>query len=901
MEGNMNTFETLAKLNVHGKSFHIHSLKNLEKKGYEVSKLPISIRILLESVLRNENKTSINAEYISVFLKSAAERRGKEIPFVPARVLLQDFTGVPCVVDLAAMRSTVKRLGGNPKKINPLLPVDLVIDHSIQVDFFDSRDALENNTTLEFKRNKERYEFLRWGQESLEQFRVIPPASGICHQVNLEYLGTVVRTKEGADGISTAYFDSVIGTDSHTPMINGLGVLGWGVGGIEAEAAMLGQPVYMVFPPVVGVEINGSLKKSVTATDLVLYITQVLRKHGVVGKFVEFYGEGLAHMSVPDRATISNMAPEYGATMGFFPVDDNTLRYLTNTGRSDEQIELVRAYTQEQGVFRTASQETPEFDEFLKIDLAAVEPSIAGPKRPQDRIVLRDVAASWKKLLPMAVKDGGFGLAADAYDRSASIKDPNGENYTLSNGDVVIAAITSCTNTSNPKVLVTAGLLAKKAAERGLTRKPWVKTSFAPGSVVVTDYLERCDLLRSFEKTGFYLVGYGCTTCIGNSGPLPDHIAQAVEQEDLLVASVLSGNRNFEGRVNPHTKANFLMSPPLVLAYALAGNIRLDLTKDAIGVDTDGKPVYLSDLWPDDAEVDDYLGRAMDVQAFVNRYADIESANDAWNKIHAGGGDIYRWDSKSTYIQEPPFFDDFGTGIPKIEPINDARVLVHAGNSITTDHISPAGAIAEQSPAGHYLQSIGVGRIDFNSYGSRRGNDRIMTRGTFANIRFRNKLAEGTEGSQTVYFPTKEVKSIYDAAMLYKQAKIPTVVLAGKDYGMGSSRDWAAKGVFLLGVRAIIAESYERIHRSNLVGMGVLPLQFQDGDTAETLGLTGWETYTIAVDDSLKPQSIVQVRAEEEGQIKEFQVLCRIDSAVEIEYYRNQGILQTVMRTLVQT
>jgi len=888
-------------LNVDGKKYSICNIASVATKGDQLERLPVSLKVLLESGLRNKNGTSITEDHIRIFLESIAERKGKEIPFVPARVLLQDFTGVPCVVDLAAMRSTVHSLGADPKKINPLLPVDLVIDHSVQVDFFNSSDALEHNANLEFQRNRERYEFLRWGQTSLKNFRVIPPASGICHQVNLEYLGKVVRTGTDVDGYKSAYFDSVIGTDSHTPMINGLGVIGWGVGGIEAEAAMLGQPVYMVFPPVVGVEVKGSLGLTITATDLVLYITQKLRKHGVVGKFVEFFGDGLSHMSVPDRATISNMAPEYGATMGYFPVDTNVLEYLSSTGRSEEEITLVEAYTKAQGVFRTANQSSPEFNESLTIDLSDVEPSIAGPKRPQDRIVLRDVSSSWKKLLTDPVTDGGFGLTSDAVGVSTKVVDEDKEEFDLTHGDVVIAAITSCTNTSNPKVLITAGLLAKKAAERGLTRKAWVKTSFAPGSVVVTDYLKRCDLLSAFEKTGFYLVGYGCTTCIGNSGPLPEHIAKKVEEYKLVVASVLSGNRNFEGRVNPHTKANFLMSPPLVVAYALAGNIRLDITKDPIGTDTEGAPVLLSDLWPSDAEIEEYLNRAMDTNAFVKRYANIENSNEKWNKIQVSGGDIYDWDDRSTYIHEPPFFDEFGSDAKRITAIKEARVLVHAGDSVTTDHISPAGSIAAQSPAGKYLEGIGVERVDFNSYGSRRGNDLIMTRGTFANIRFRNKLADGIEGSQTIYFPTKELTSIYDAAMSYKKNNIPTIILAGKDYGMGSSRDWAAKGVYLLGVRAVIAESYERIHRSNLVGMGILPLQFSDGESAKSLGLTGWETFTIDIDDSLSSRSIVSVRAEEDGVVKKFDVLCRIDSNVEVDYYRNKGILQTVMQQLLES
>lgn len=819
-----------------------------------------------------------------------------EIPFTPARVLLQDFTGVPCVVDLAAMRSAMQKLNGDPALINPQLPVNLVIDHSVSTDFFASSTALQQNAELEFQRNRERYEFLRWGQGAFGNFDVVPPASGICHQVNLEYLGKVVQLDNSSD-LPMAYPDSLVGTDSHTPMINGLGIVGWGVGGIEAEAAMLGQPIYMLAPAVVGVRLTGSVKPGITATDIVLTITEMLRKHGVVGKFVEFFGQGLSNMSVPDRATLSNMAPEYGATVGYFPVDQQTLDYMYNTGRPEELIELVELYSRAQGLFRTDDTPDPEFETVLELDLGSVEPSISGPKRPQDRISLQHAKSNWKKTLEAPVEERGFGVPVEQQATAVHTRLADGTEVDLTHGDVAIASITSCTNTSNPSVLLSAGILAKKAAERGLTTKPWVKTSFAPGSLIVTDYLIRAGLMQEMEKLGYYLVGYGCMTCIGNSGPLPTEVSGAVEQGDLVVAGVLSGNRNFEGRINPHTRANYLASPPLVVAYGIAGTVNIDFEREPIGTDQDGKPVYLRDIWPDDQEILQFVDKALDRDAFIKSYSGLESSNEQWNRIPVTDDALYPWNQSSSYIQEPDFFEGMQAEPGTISPISNARVLVMAGDSITTDHISPAGAIDPASPAGQYLQALGVEPRDFNSYGSRRGNDRVMTRGTFANIRFRNLLAPGTTGSATTHFPSGEPMSIFDAGMRYKQDGVPAIVLAGKDYGMGSSRDWAAKGPYLLGIRAVIAQSFERIHRSNLVGMGILPLQFQDGESAASLGLDGSERFEIAVDDTVAPGQLLQVTAvHDSGKTTGFQAVCRIDSTVEVEYYRHGGILQRVLR-----
>ena len=877
------------------------SLPEFAERGFpRVNRLPFSIRVVLESILRNEDGFEVTKEHVEAIGRyNPADPDKVELPFKPARVLLQDFTGVPSVVDLAAMRSAMARLGGDPGKINPILPVDLVIDHSVQVDYFNSSDALRRNAELEFQRNRERYEFLRWGQAAFKNFAVVPPASGICHQVNLEYLGKVVQLRPAGSGDTVAYFDSLVGTDSHTPMINGLGVLGWGVGGIEAEAAMLGQPLYILAPPVVGFKLTGKLRSGITATDLVLTITQLLRKHGVVGKFVEFFGPGLSAMSVPDRATISNMAPEYGATVGYFPIDQQTLDYMHATGRPEALIRTVEQYAKAQDMFRTDATADPEFEAVLELDLADVQAGIAGPKRPQDRINLSDVKQAWRKTARAPVEERGYALDDVKLARSVPVEYGGGK-HNLKHGDVVIAAITSCTNTSNPSVLLAAGLVAKKAAERGLTFKPWVKTSFAPGSVVVTEYLQRTGLMSYLEKMGFYLVGYGCTTCIGNSGPVPEPIARAIEAGDLVVAGVLSGNRNFEGRINPHVKANFLMSPPLVVVYAIAGTVDIDLVHEPIGHDAAGNPVYLRDVWPDDEELNAYLQKALDRDAFIAGYSGIENSNADWNAIATTHDAIYNWREDSTYIQEPPFFQNMRLEVSPIQPIRGAHVLVVAGDSITTDHISPAGSIASDSPAGHYLKSVGVERAEFNSYGSRRGNDRVMTRGTFANIRFRNKLAPGTEGSKTTHVPSGEVVSIFEAAQRYQAAETPTVVLAGKDYGMGSSRDWAAKGVQLLGVRAVIAESFERIHRSNLVGMGVLPLQFVKGQTADSIGLTGFERFSIEIDDTLRAGQIVPVTAYgQNGTAVTFETLCRIDTPVEVEYFRNGGILHTVLRKFV--
>jgi len=882
-------------------SVEYYSLEKMEQEFFPgLSRLPVSIKVLVESVLRNVNGTEVTDEHVQAFSAYTAKNPGQiEIPFSPARVLLQDFTGVPCVVDLAAMRSAMARMGGDPARINPLLPVNLVIDHSVQVDVFNSPDALKQNADIEFTRNAQRYEFLRWGQGAFKNFDVVPPASGICHQVNLEYLGKVVQSANGS-GRPLAFFDSLVGTDSHTPMINGLGVLGWGVGGIEAEAAMLGQPIYMLAPAVVGVRLTGELKPGITATDLVLVITELLRSHGVVGKFVEFFGAGLSAMTVPDRATISNMAPEYGATVGYFPVDKQTLSYMYATGRPTELIELVERYSREQGVFRTDDSSDPDYEQVVELDLSTVEPSIAGPKRPQDRIEISTLKESWKETLHAPVEKRGFALSAPEAQKSVEVEYYNGERGPLRQGDVVIAAITSCTNTSNPSVLLGAGLLAKKAVEAGLETKPWVKTSFAPGSVVVTEYLIRAGLMPYLEKLGFYLVGYGCTTCIGNSGPIPPNISSGIEAGDLVVAGVLSGNRNFEGRINPHTKANFLASPPLVVAYALAGTVNIDLDKEALGVAENGKEIFMKDIWPDDDELATFVSKALDRNAFIESYSGLEESNAQWNAIPVADSQLYPWDQKSTYVQEPPFFTDMSMDLEPIAPIEDAHVLVMAGDSTTTDHISPAGAIAPDSPAGQYLQDGGVVLRDFNSYGSRRGNDRVMTRGTFANIRFRNLLAPDTEGSATIHVPTNEQMDIYSASLKYRQEGTVTIVLAGKDYGMGSSRDWAAKGTFLLGVRAVIAESFERIHRSNLVGMGILPLQFAEGENAATLGLSGHETFSIQIDESVQPKQTLNVTATDKGgKTQTFTVVCRLDSPVEIRYYRNGGILQTVLRKFV--
>ncbi|MBK8977898.1 MAG: aconitate hydratase AcnA [Planctomycetes bacterium] len=863
----------------------------------DVSRLPFSIRVLLEAALRNLDGyviTEADVQRIAGWSPSSAGQ--EEIPFLPGRVVLQDFTGVPCVVDLAAMRAAMQRLGGDPAKINPLVPCDLVIDHSVQVDHFGSPDAYQRNLEIEFERNRERYEFLKWGQRALRNFRCVPPGTGIVHQVNLEYLAGVVLTRE-VGGARVAFPDSLVGTDSHTTMVNGLGVVGWGVGGIEAEAVMLGQPVYMLMPEVVGFELRGRLPEGTTATDLVLTVTQMLRQKGVVGKFVEFWGDGLRQLSLADRATIANMAPEYGATMGFFPVDDETLAYLRLTGRDAAQIELVERYTKEQGLFWTAGAPTPTYSDGLALDLASIEPCLAGPKRPQDRVTLSAMRDQFRSTLRAPLDKRGFALGGPALEAQGRVP---GTGAAIGHGAVVIAAITSCTNTSNPDVLVAAGLVARKARQRGLTVPPWVKTSLAPGSRVVTDYLQAAGLAADLDALGFHNVGYGCTTCIGNSGPLPDPVRAAIQEGDLVAASVLSGNRNFEGRVNQDVKANYLASPPLVVAYALAGTVDKDLRTEPLGTDTNGKEVFLKDIWPTTQEVRDTVRTCVRQDMFRERYASLEGPAE-WQAIHvAGDSQLYQFKASSTYIQEPPFFLEMAHEPEPVRPIEGARCLVKVGDSTTTDHISPAGSIKPDSPAGRYLQQHGVEPADFNSYGARRGNDRVMTRGTFANIRLRNQLAPGTEGGVTTHLPSGEVTSIYEASQRYQQAGTPLLVLAGKEYGTGSSRDWAAKGTNLLGVRCVLAESYERIHRSNLVGMGVLPLQFQDGETAASLGLTGREVFDIDVDDHVAPRQLVAVRAvdPDRGTTTTFQAVCRIDTPVEVDYYRNGGILHTVLRRL---
>lgn len=895
-------FSTARSLEVGGKTYRYYSLKALEEQGLgSISKLPFSIRVLLEAAVRQFDGRAITEEHIKQLAKwNEGVGRNKEIPFIPARIVLQDFTGVPVVVDLAAMRDTVKKAGGDPKKINPLVPVDLVIDHSVMVDAFGTSQALNYNMEVEFERNEERYRFLRWAQTAFNNFRAVPPATGIVHQVNLEYLASVAATKT-VDGETVVYPDSLVGTDSHTTMINGLGVVGWGVGGIEAEAGMLGQPLYFVTPDVIGFKLTGSLTEGATATDLALTVTEMLRKKGVVGKFVEFFGPGLANISLADRATVANMAPEYGATIGFFPVDSETLAYLRNTGRSDEQVELVEAYYKAQNMFRTADMEDPEFTDIIELDLASVVPSLAGPKRPQDRIELTNMKKAFNDIVRTPIEKGGYGLSDAKIEEKVTVKHADGTTSQMGTGAVVIAAITSCTNTSNPSVMLGAGILAKKAVERGLKKPGYVKSSLTPGSLVVTEYLEKAGLLESLEALGFYVAGYGCATCIGNSGPLPDEVSQAIADNDMTVAAVLSGNRNFEGRVHAQVKANYLASPPLVVAYALAGTVNIDLQNDPIGHDQEGEPVYLKDIWPTSAEIKEAMNQSMDAEMFRKKYANVFTANERWNAIPVPEGELYEWDEKSTYIQNPPFFKNLGTQLDDIKDINAANVLALLGDSVTTDHISPAGNISPTSPAGLYLKEHGVERKNFNSYGSRRGNHEVMMRGTFANIRIRNQVAPGTEGGVTTYLPTNEVMSIYDASMKYQNEDRNLVVIAGKEYGTGSSRDWAAKGTFLLGVKAVIAESFERIHRSNLVGMGVLPLQFQEGTGWKSLGLTGRETFDIVgLSNEVQPGQTLTVKAtREDGTTFEFPVTARLDSMVDVDYYHNGGILQTVLRQMI--
>ncbi len=900
MPAKQNSFGARANLG----DYAIYRLDRLAHAGVApaLDRLPISIRILLESLLRNEDGYLVTADDVNRLAAwNAAAPAQHELPFMPARVIMQDFTGVPCIVDLAAMRDAVKRLGKDAKKINPLVPVDLVIDHSVLVDYFGTADALQKNAQLEFERNRERYEFLRWGAQAFKNLRVVPPATGIVHQVNLEYLAQGVLTRDGE-----LFPDTLVGTDSHTTMVNGLGVLGWGVGGIEAEAVMLGQPLYMVTPQVVGFKLHGALREGVTATDLTLTVTQMLRRKGVVDKFVEFYGTGLSSISLPDRATIGNMAPDYGATMGFFPTDEETLRYLRRTGRT-QSADLLERYAKEQGLFRTDASADPVFNDTLELDLASVEPSLAGPKKPEERVSLRDLKTRLHESLTKPVVKGGYGLPESEVGKTVAISfAPQSEienrKSKISHGAVVLAAITSCTNTSNPSVMIGAGLLAKKAVEKGLAVPPHVKTSLAPGSKVVTEYLDKAGLTPYLEKLGFYLTGYGCTVCIGNSGPLPEPVAKAVTEANLVAAAVISGNRNFEGRVHPQVKANFLASPPLVVAYALAGTTDINLDADPLGVGKDGKPVFLRDLWPSQKEIADTMAASIDPAMFTQTYSNVFDGNPMWNAIPVSGGEAFAWAAQSTYIQEPPFFIDLKPGLAPRREIRGARVLGVFGDGITTDHISPAGGIAKNSPAAKYLIENGVDPKDFNQYGTRRGNHQVMMRGTFANIRIKNLMLGGEEGGYTVHFPDGEKMPIYDAAMKYQRAGVPLIVIAGKEYGTGSSRDWAAKGPALLGVKAVIAVSFERIHRANLVGMGVLPLQFMPGENAESLGLTGREVYDVlGISDSIKPRQELKVVATGEGGRKtEFKTIARLDTPVDVDYYKNGGILQTVLRGLMK-
>jgi len=885
------SLKTRSTLNVDGKHYAYYSLAKAAEQLGDISRLPFSMKVLLENLLRFEDGTTVTVDDVKAIIDWQKERTSeREIQYRPARVLMQDFTGVPCVVDLAAMRDAMNKLGGDAQKINPLVPVHLVIDHSVMVDSFGTPEAFDHNVALEYARNGERYEFLRWGSKALNNFKVVPPGTGICHQVNLENLAQAVWSSADGSGTPVAYPDTCVGTDSHTTMINGLGVLGWGVGGIEAEAAMLGQPVSMLIPEVVGFKLSGTLNEGITATDLVLTVTQMLRAKGVVGRFVEFYGPGLDSLSLADRATIANMAPEYGATCGFFPIDDATLVYMRLTGRPAETIELTEAYAKAQGFWRDATAEDPVFTDSLHLDMSTVQPSMAGPKRPQDRVLLKSVDEGFNNELASGYKKGG-----EAGKRVAV----EGEDFDLGHGDVVIAAITSCTNTSNPSVLVAAGLVARKANALGLKAKPWVKTSLAPGSQVVTDYLEKAGLQKDLDAIGFNLVGYGCTTCIGNSGPLPDPISKAINSNDLVASAVLSGNRNFEGRVSPDVRANYLASPPLVVAYSLFGTTAKDITEEPIGQATDGKPVYLKDIWPTTAEVANTVAAAIDSEMFASRYANVFLGDKKWQAIDVDGSDTYTWRAGSTYVANPPYFDGMSMTPAPVRDIIDARPLAIFADSITTDHISPAGSIKLDSPAGRYLTEHQVSKADFNSYGARRGNHEVMMRGTFANIRIKNQMIPGIEGGMTKHIPSGEVMAIYDAAMKYKAEGTPLVVVAGKEYGTGSSRDWAAKGTNLLGVRAVITESFERIHRSNLVGMGVLPLQFAEGIDRNTLKLDGTETFTIENVASLRPRQIVPVKlTRADGSTETFETRCRIDTVNELEYFLHGGILQYVLRKL---
>ncbi|WP_018392828.1 aconitate hydratase AcnA [Bacillus sp. 37MA] len=896
-------FNARTSFDLNGKQYNYYRLAALEEAGIaKVSRLPYSIKVLLESVLRQFDGYVIKKDHVENLAKWGPNvDKEAEVPFKPSRVILQDFTGVPVVVDLASLRKAMADIGGDPQVINPEIPVDLVIDHSVQVDAYGTPAALERNMVLEFDRNAERYEFLSWAQKAFDNYRAVPPATGIVHQVNLEYLANVVHAVETTEGEFEAYPDTLVGTDSHTTMINGIGVLGWGVGGIEAEAGMLGQPSYFPIPEVVGVKLTGELPDGATATDLALKVTQVLRQQGVVGKFVEFFGAGVASLPLADRATIANMAPEYGATCGFFPVDAESLDYMRLTGREEEHIQVVEQYLKENDMFFTPENEEPIYTEVVEISLAEIEPNLSGPKRPQDLIPLTQMQKAFQEAVSAPQGNHGFGLTADELDKTTTIKFNDGEKVEMKTGAIGIAAITSCTNTSNPYVLLAAGLVAKKAVELGLEVPKYVKTSLAPGSKVVTGYLRDSGLLPYMEKLGFNLVGYGCTTCIGNSGPLKDEIEKAIVDSDLLVTSVLSGNRNFEGRIHPLVKGNYLASPPLVVAYALAGNVNVDLQNEPIGKGKDGQDVFFKDIWPGTAEVKEAVKRTVTPELFRKEYAQVFNSNAKWNQIQTSNEALYSWNEDSTYIANPTFFQDLSTNPEPIQALTGLRVMGKFGDSVTTDHISPAGAIGKDTPAGLYLRSKGVEPRDFNSYGSRRGNHEVMMRGTFANIRIRNQIAPGTEGGLTTYWPTGEVMPIYDACMKYQEQGTGLVVLAGKDYGMGSSRDWAAKGTNLLGVKTVIAESYERIHRSNLVMMGVLPLQYKLGENATTLGLTGEETIEVAITDSVKPREVVTVTAtNKEGKKTEFQALVRFDSEVDVDYYRHGGILQMVLRGKLQ-
>ncbi len=884
--------QTRRTLNVGDKSYDYYSLKVASEKIGDVSKLPFALKVVLENLLRYEDDFTVKTDDVKAVVEWLKSRSSShEINYRPARVLMQDFTGVPAVVDLAAMRDAVVKMGGDAQKVNPLSPVDLVIDHSVMIDFFGTDDALDKNMEVEFERNGERYEFLRWGQNAFNNFRIVPPGAGICHQVNVEHLAKVVWTGEDDNGKTVAYPDTLVGTDSHTTMVNGLAVLGWGVGGLEAEAAMLGQPISMLIPEVVGFKLTGSMKEGITATDLVLRVVQMLREKGVVGKFVEFYGDALDHMSLPDRATIGNMAPEYGATCGFFPIDDETLNYMRNTGRSEEQIALVEAYAKEQGMWRDPSFEA-EYTSTLELDISTVEPALSGPKRPQDRVLLKDAVSSLTKT---------FADMAPGVDADRSVPVSN-ENFAMKDGNVVIAAITSCTNTSNPSVLIAAGLLAKKAVELGLQRKPWVKTSLAPGSLVVADYLEKAGLQSYLDKLGFNVAGFGCTTCIGNSGPLADPIIEAIDGNDMLVTAVLSGNRNFEGRISPQVKANYLASPPLVVAYAIAGNLKVDLNKDPIGTDKNGKDVFMKDIWPTNKEIADTIASSISASMYKDRYDNIFAGPKPWQEIEVTEGETFDWDGKSTYVQNPPYFVNMAKEPGAFSEVHGARPLLILADSVTTDHISPAGSIKEESPAGEYLKAHGVEVRDFNSYGARRGNHEVMMRGTFANIRIRNEMAPGTEGGVSVHYPSGEQGWVYDVAMRYQAEGTPLVVIAGKEYGTGSSRDWAAKGTNLLGVKAVLAESFERIHRTNLVCMGVLPLQFKNGEGRATYKLDGTEVFDVlGIGNGINPMQDVTVRiTRKDGSTEEVIATCRIDTENEVLYYQNGGILQFVLRNMMK-